>query len=325
MLIMELRLPGPSAHANRLLDSAAVLALAVTVVGFGGGLVWWFDLFSHFRVQYAVGAGLLMLVALYRRRQFAAVGLALAMGVNLFVSWPVLFPGSFGGAQAHPGVDVRVATVNLYFRNRNADAVMAFLEAERPDVVVFQEVDAWWSDVLETRLGREYPHHGTVVFSARHDLALYSRLPWASGGMVRVEDKELALAQVQFTIGGRPLTVMGTHLWRSGQADRFEGQISQVDEVARRVREVRHESAVVLMGDLNATPFSEPFRRLTEDTGLSLGTADVPFTWLSSFPPLNIPIDHVLVAGDVEVVSRRAGPSTGSDHLPLVADLRLGW
>jgi endonuclease/exonuclease/phosphatase (EEP) superfamily protein YafD len=37
--------------------------------------------------------------------------------------------------------------------------------------------------------------------------------------------------------------------------------------------------------------------------------------------PLRLPIDHILIGPGLAVLDRRLGPDTGSDHLPVVADL----
>jgi endonuclease/exonuclease/phosphatase (EEP) superfamily protein YafD len=61
-------------------------------------------------------------------------------------------------------------------------------------------------------------------------------------------------------------------------------------------------------------------------TGLSAGSTR---WWLPSWPdplpaPLRVPIDHVLVAGDLAVEQARLGASFGSDHRPLLATIRIG-
>ena len=36
-----------------------------------------------------------------------------------------------------------------------------------------------------------------------------------------------------------------------------------------------------------------------------------------------IPIDHVLIKGPLAVTALQRGPKVGSDHYPIIADLRL--
>jgi endonuclease/exonuclease/phosphatase family metal-dependent hydrolase len=82
---------------------------------------------------------------------------------------------------------------------------------------------------------------------------------------------------------------------------------------------------VVLLGDLNLTPYSPPFDRLLGDSGLRdvmQGQGWQP-TWRAGFWPLALRIDHVLVSSDLCVEDATVGPTVGSDHRPVLARLRL--
>ena len=46
-------------------------------------------------------------------------------------------------------------------------------------------------------------------------------------------------------------------------------------------------------------------------------------SWPTFVPFLRLPLDQCLVSPAVEVVDCRLGPKIGSDHLPLIVDLRL--
>lgn len=80
---------------------------------------------------------------------------------------------------------------------------------------------------------------------------------------------------------------------------------------------------MIVMGDLNATPWSRPFAWLRERTGLCDSRAG--FGIQASFPAasalLRIPIDHLLASCPIGVRERRIGRDVGSDHLPVVVDL----
>ena len=79
------------------------------------------------------------------------------------------------------------------------------------------------------------------------------------------------------------------------------------------------------MGDYNATPWSRPFWRFVDRSGLCDSRAG--FGVQASFPAmsavLRIPIDHVLVSCSIGVRDRRIGRDVGSDHLPVIVDLVL--
>ena len=81
----------------------------------------------------------------------------------------------------------------------------------------------------------------------------------------------------------------------------------------------------VLLGDFNATPFSQTYRMLhTVLRDAQVGRKSPPTsTFPSRFPFMRI--DHVFLAGDIEVTSIHspydARARVASDHLPLVVDI----
>ena len=82
----------------------------------------------------------------------------------------------------------------------------------------------------------------------------------------------------------------------------------------------------VVLGDFNATPWNDAFQAMRRECGLSAGSTR---WWLPSWPDplpglLRVPIDHVLVGGDLTVVEARLGPSIGSDHRPVLATILVG-
>lgn len=76
---------------------------------------------------------------------------------------------------------------------------------------------------------------------------------------------------------------------------------------------------------MNVTPWSPVFSDLLREGGL-LNTSQghgLFGSWPAWLPAGRIPIDHCLVTPDWQVDSKRLGPDIGSDHLPVMVDLRL--
>ena len=80
---------------------------------------------------------------------------------------------------------------------------------------------------------------------------------------------------------------------------------------------------VVVAGDLNATGWSPILRRLQRDGGLRLSTRGWVPTWPVGMPVLWVPLDHVLHSAAIGVVRCVRSNDIGSDHYPLVVDLRV--
>ena len=78
----------------------------------------------------------------------------------------------------------------------------------------------------------------------------------------------------------------------------------------------------VLCGDFNAAPWTGPFQELRDRGRLERDDPWLPFEW--TYPVWNrllrVPIDQCL-AGSGLAVSSRTGPSIGSDHFPLLAEV----
>ena len=82
---------------------------------------------------------------------------------------------------------------------------------------------------------------------------------------------------------------------------------------------------LILLGDLNVTPWNRHFRRLLKRSGLadsSRGYGVQP-TWPSRNPLLLIPVDHCLHSHDVFIVNREVGANVSSDHYPLIVDFAV--
>jgi endonuclease/exonuclease/phosphatase (EEP) superfamily protein YafD len=82
---------------------------------------------------------------------------------------------------------------------------------------------------------------------------------------------------------------------------------------------------VILVGDLNTTPWSPAFKDLLQVTGLqnSMKGFGIQPSWPSFIPPLWIPLDHLLHSPDLSIQTRKAGPDIGSDHFPLEVTIQM--
>jgi len=93
----------------------------------------------------------------------------------------------------------------------------------------------------------------------------------------------------------------------------------QLEKVASRI--AGPESATILAGDLNTTPWSPVMRDFEETTGLTsarAGRGNAP-TWPSWSRFLAVPIDHVYHSDHFVSQSIERVPIPGSDHHGLLA------
>jgi endonuclease/exonuclease/phosphatase (EEP) superfamily protein YafD len=290
---------------------------SVTLAGFLGGTWWFFDLFAHFRLQYA-GALLLLGPALwlFGRGRWAAVALAcgfvnVAVVAPQLVVWPSAKAANDGG--------VRFVFANVHVGNPSAEPLLDFLDETQPDVILLAEIDARWERELGV-LASTYPYRVVEARPHGRGLGLWSRKPIVTEEIAHFVDKRLPSIVARLEDG---LLLIGTHPLAPGSARRDglrNGQLQAIAEMARA-----EEGPVIVLGDLNTTPWGYGFRSLMGASGLkdSSRGRGLQWTWPSWFPPLAIPIDHALVSQNIQVLHRFTGPNIGSDHFPLVVDVRL--
>lgn len=291
---------------------------ALSVASFLGRSWWGFELLAHFRPHYAALAAVFLVFFVVARRALAAAVAAVVLAAHALPLLPYLMPAAPAGAM--PAPLLRVLTLNLHHRHVDTDAVQRLLVQERPDLVALTEVIPDQSRLLEA-LRPLYPHQIAALDGNLFDVVLLSRFPFVSEESWQAPGTERPVRRVRLcgTDGASCLTVVALH----GARPLSEAAIRkrQLAQAARFAAEAG--GRVVLLGDLNVTPWSPLFDDLLSVGGLrdsALGRG-ITQTWLSGWPFLGLPIDHVLVGSGIVALSRRVGPDVGSDHFPVIVDL----
>ena len=298
-------------------------------LGFAGKWCWLFDLAAHFRVQYAWVLGLGGLWA-FRRRHVPMAILALAT-CAMNVAWiapiyqaplnqtPRNLTGR--GTDVRPAHRFRLLCSNVLRVNENHNAVLRFVRQESPDIAVFLEVSESWYESLQS-LQSDYPYVVAQTDAGNFGIAVFSRIPFEHEEIILGPVLKLPSVRIRFSLAGHPATLIATHPIppKTSRLTRIRNQ--HLDEIADIV--VAESNPVLLVGDLNITSWSPWFADLLQRTGLrdSRHGYGVQASWPAQIPFLRIPIDHCLVSAEVDVVDRRLGDRVGSDHLPLICDLR---
>ncbi len=315
----------------------------VSVASLFGRTLWLFELLSHFRLQYVV-AGTALALVLAARRQWTGGAIAVAVAIANAVPVIPYLPHQAGPRAAGPESKetvsketvsketvsketVRLMTINLRHRFGDIDAARRLIRAEQPDVVLLTELLPRHLDAV-TALGDMLPHHVGTAPRGIFDAVLLSRLPIASSRIHFPAAPFLPVIEARLCRDpagrGSCFTVIALHAprpdFRRGQAQ--ADTLALVGERAAAVADRR----VVVMGDLNTTPFSYRFRDLLARGG---GLADAAIgarwrtTWISRFPPFGLTLDHVLVGAAVVPLAHRVAADIGSDHFPLIVDVAL--
>jgi endonuclease/exonuclease/phosphatase (EEP) superfamily protein YafD len=301
-----------------------VLALLASVAGLAGGAWWVLDLFSHFRAQYFLGLLLAAIgLALLRRPRTALLFAVAAVG-NAVLILPLYLGGS---SATNPAAgSLRLLLVNVSTSNTRHDLVLDLVRDVDPDLLVLLEVDDAWIGGLAP-IDDRLPHAIARPRPDNFGIALYSRRPARTH---RIETLgSAAVPSIVAAFGDeddadrQSFTLIATHPLPPSGRRNSALRNEDLRGLASLVRTI--DGPVLVLGDLNATPWSHHFRRLVRETGLRDSTRGFGLqpTWPTDMlRPLRIPIDHCLVSEDLVVIDRRTGPDIGSDHLPLIIEIQ---
>ena len=306
-----------------LLTAAGVLTVLATLTGFAARFWWVFELAAHFRVQYALALGcaaLALTLPGWRDRRWALVFAFFAL-VNVAVIAPRFLPMATAPAAAGDPT-FRALLANVHSGNRDYDRIRRAIVTADPDFVMLLEATPWLMAQLADLSGR-YPHRIAESSEDNFGIALLSRWPLHNAAVIRIGPAGLPSIRADLDRGGRHFTLVGTHPPPPIGAEMAQDRNKQLADLADLIRQIRQP--VLLLGDLNLSPWSPYFTRLLADASLQDSAAGhgIQASWPVPWPPLRIPIDHALYSDGIRIQHREPGPATGSDHDPVIVDFQV--
>jgi endonuclease/exonuclease/phosphatase (EEP) superfamily protein YafD len=317
----------------------SVLAcVAVTVLArlLGGGTVTPLPQLAAFFPYTALAALVAVLGALALRTWRTALVGAVLLAVPVVLLGPRFVPDSelVAGSRHTAGDRLRVMTANVLEGGADPEIFVATVRREAPDLLAVEELTPEAVSRLDAAgLARAFPHRILRPESGVRGMGLYSRLPLRDTGLL-AEPSTFPMPWAEVKLPAGLVRVQAVHTYPP--LPLAEGRWS--DDLAALARQARATPGrQVILGDFNATLDHGPFREI-----LGAGLADVHDvlgsglvrTWPSGLPLAHL--DHVLIGtniggsdrkgaeeGGVTAVAVHQQSIPGSDHLAVVADLRV--
>lgn len=279
-----------------------------------------FDLLSHFRIQYIVLIGLVLCVSLFYKKHLVSLILSACLAVHGFDIYRSQKPIDIAGS--YSGTTVRVMSSNVLATNTAYDKHIEYIKSLNPDVIVFLEYTHDWDRVLDKALS-EYPHRLRVPAHHAFGIAMYSKLSIYEGSAPFLVHEDRKSVDATLEVDDKLLRIFGSHPMPPLSEKLYEVR----NEHLQKLGETAHayKDPMVVLGDLNITPWSDHFRQFVElgklrdaRRGQGLFT-----TWATNLLPIQIPIDHVLVNDHIRVSDMGTSELLGSDHKAIWADLQI--
>lgn len=307
------------------------IALFWASLRFGGDRWWWATvlLFGP-RWLAAVPLAALGPAALCVRRRLLWP-LAGATGIVCFAVLGFCVPWRTWLLFADERPTLRVLTLNIDLSGADLSELSRLITEARPDVVAFQECGANHVPMILTTPEWQVVHKGKLLLASRRPLEEERAV--VDDGRLGYWGTIAVRCRIQTAVG--PTEVVNVHLETAREGleavhwERWGGRATMRAEIERRAKisalasELAEDSGrTLVLGDFNMPVDSAIYRRdwsryqnAFSRAGWGLGGSKMT-RWF------RIRIDHVLASGDWEIVRAWLGPQIGSDHRPLIADLR---
>lgn len=256
-----------------------------------------------------------------------------SLGIGLIALGPAIWsfvpnPQRAGSAASDGAAPtLRVMSFNVNADNRDPVPVDAAVAAADPDVVAIQEFTDFHRQFLRPTLEKRYPH--VHVSNVNAGVGVYSKTPLRISEAPQFADLDgVSRTRCEIDLDGRPLALYVVHLRRPTSLETFRQ--SRV-ELARLMAYVKGDRLPVLVaGDFNFTRLT-PNATVMSAHGLRSahaisGASGAAVTRRIDAPVLRhvlgFDIDHVFVGRDFTSSHFAVGSGIGSDHLPIIVDIR---
>lgn len=286
------------------------------------GKTWWIlELASHYYIQYS---GLLFiltlgLVFLHLRK------LAVIPAIGFLITLVVLVPSWIGKPDVPSDAEtLRVISYNMQYRNTSYEDIARYMVESKADVIVISELTAESYTILQGMLREAYPFGYHEVGDGAFSIGMFSASTATTVSPIIFADAGIPSLEISTVIGDEELIILGTHPVPPTSAIYAKSRNTQFEQLAVYTSEV--DTALMVVGDLNVTPWSPYFSDLLDDGNLQDGRSGFGLqqSWPKQWPALfRIPIDHTLINDHVKIISRETGPFLGSDHRPIVVDVAV--
>lgn len=309
----------------------ALLLIVAYTATLGARYHWFLDMLSHFSFQYVIGAALLGTLLFIYKRTFYFVLMIVVFTANLFEMYRHVDLESVSATDN----DLTIVQYNRRFQIFDHTDFIEWTKTnhQKFDVMILQEANA-----MMVRAGKDmidlYPHQIHEARNHSFGMVVLSKHPMLESEIVKIEaPAEIALMKnfyIRLKIhpaeSSEPVSIYAVHPVPPGGRELTEQRDYEIDAVRKAIQE-SSATNVIMIGDLNLTPYSPIFADLLQNTGLKYAlSSPYPYpTWPKEFGfhVYQIPIDHILHKGNLKLVEKYRGPHMGSDHYPVVATYNL--
>jgi endonuclease/exonuclease/phosphatase family metal-dependent hydrolase len=225
---------------------------------------------------------------------------------------------------------LRVMTFNTANDFVDPIHLLALLREYKADIIALVELSPTNAEVLRENLQVEYPYR--VLYGKKYDgKGLLSRYPIEQDEYFTLLT-ERSHIECLLNINGQMITVFVVHA-PAPNYRQFERQSAYCEpEINLLIQRGKFDRPTMYLGDFNFIDRSATYRLMVDagltDTFRAVGsgtgyTFPTRFQYLPVRLPLLVRIDYIWVTKHFQPLSSRVALGYGSDHLPVISELKL--
>ncbi|MFK7818958.1 MAG: endonuclease/exonuclease/phosphatase family protein [Planctomycetaceae bacterium] len=242
---------------------------------------------------------------------------------------PSLTSAFIGPDQPANAPDLKFMLANVFTTNAQHHLVISEVLREDPDIIAILEL----SSAMKQRWDAEdmiqaYPYRITAPQDdGNFGIGLYSRLPFLEEQIVPFNVLDIKTISATVDCSGTEYRVIATHPLPPMGARGFSLRNEHLRQLADHISEIRKSGVpLILLGDLNLTPWSPLFHDLESQTNLrraGRGYGLAPTWYIRPVLPLGLKLDHALISDNLVCTNHKVGNDIGSDHRPVFVEVGM--
>ena len=284
-----------------------------------------FDMLVHYSVYALIIAFFLCLIYNYsiRKQEKKNAFFLLPLFIIPYVVYQNMGNFYFGENAKGEQSNFKIISINIYSGNDDYKYLKEYLNEEKADMLVLQELTPAWQKHVEF-VRKEYPYYKEEVRENNFGIAIYSKKPFVKVSTKNYVDAMHPSILADFLVDGKLVTVLATHpVPPLPNQARFERRNKQFELMKQEI-DKSIAANIILIGDLNSTVYSPNFKLVQSDkmkdarSGFGLNNS-----WNAMIPILRTNIDQCWVSKPIKVTNFYRGKDIKSDHFPIVAELKI--
>jgi len=295
--------------------------------------IWWLALANTFAIYLFLPLPLLLLAALLGRRWMVLLALGLPTIAFVTLCGPLLLPKQ--PTLQTQGQTITTMTFNVLASNKDSNALVAAIRSARPEILGMQELTTAKRAALQAAFGQELPYHTLDQGQAFGNVGLMTRFPIETARPITLPSGQPALRAI-LQVGGQRLHVFVAHLspnhlfknpavdLATAASNAFARRAAEITFLQKEIGGLREP--VILLCDCNLTDTSQAhaeLRSFLADSAREVGWGLQFTNYVNRIPFLGQRIDYVWHSAGLIAIAAEVGNAGGSDHLPVVARLRV--